>query len=189
MEKIDINTKLKDWNRYYRNVISDYQEMKTIYPFSCLSIPPTVNPVLATIRVVAANKELIDGAMAIKDDFLGEYSRNLYIEIPFDYRKTGCKVYGASWVDMKKYSEKDIHFYKDDKYKEYGYELCVGTPESFPLMKNVILENVRTAENMLIAYEKVMTGEGEKLELIAYAHSYAGRKQFLKNNKKYIPRS
>ncbi len=187
MEKVGLNIELKDWKMYYKNVIADYQEMKNVYPFSYLSILPTVKSEVATIRVVAANKDLIDSAKAIKEDFLGEYTRKLYMEIPFDYRNLGCKVYGAGWIDMKKISEKDIHFYKDENYKEYGYELCVGTPESFPLMKNVILENVRTAENMLIAYEKVMTGEAEKLELIAYAHSDAGRKQFLKNNKKYIP--
>ena len=29
---------------------------------------------------------------------------------------------------------------------QYGLQICVGTPESFPLMGNVILENVKTAE-------------------------------------------
>jgi hypothetical protein len=60
------------------------------------------------------------------------------------------------------------------------------TPESFPLMKNVILENIRTAENMLIAYERVMAGESETLDLIAYSHGDKGREQFKKNRKKYI---
>ena len=68
------------------------------------------------------------------------------------------------------------------------YSLCVGLPESFPLMKNVILENVKTAENMLIAYERVMTGVSNTLELIAYSHGEHGSKEFQHNKLRYTSR-
>lgn len=188
MEGIGINTEITEWNQYYRDVMADYREMKEIYPFSCLTILPTVHEEIASARVIAASKDLIYKARAVEEDFLGEYSRQLYIEIPYDYREIGCKVYGAGWVDLKKLREDEIHFSINERLPDYGYELCVGTPESFTLMKNVILENVKTAENMLIAYEKVMTGATERLNLIAYAHGDAGRKQFQNNNRKYISR-
>ena len=185
MEGFEIITDKNIWNQYYSNVIADFEELKDYYPFCTLSIPPSTKPELATIKVVAANKVLIESTGALKTDFTEEYSRELFVIIPFDYRKTGCKVYGAMWIDIIKFEDKDIHFYEQSVLPPYGYELCVGVPESFPLMKNVILENVKTAENMLIAYERVMSGESERLELIAYAHGNNGRKQYRQNNTKY----
>ncbi len=176
-----------DWKQYYADVLTDFRELKDSYPFSYLTILPTVKPGPAAIRVVAANKALIEMTCSVESDFTDDYSRELHIEIPVNYRKNGCKVYGARWVDLKKFEDKDIHFYNRVKPHPFGYELCIGTPESFPMMKNVILENVKTAENMLIAYERVMTGGSDCLELIAYAHGEKGRKQFLQNRVKYLP--
>lgn len=176
-----------NWKHYYADILTDFRELKESYPFSYLTIPPTVKPEFASIRVVAANKALIKMTGAVESDFTDDYSRELHIEIPVDYRENGCKVYGARWVDLKKLEDKDIHFYNRTKHHPFGYELCIGTPESFPLMKNVILENVKTAENMLIAYERVMAGASDRLELIAYTHGENGRKQFLQNRAKYLP--
>jgi hypothetical protein len=106
-----------------------------------------------------------------------------------EYREVGCNVYGAGWVDIGRFDENDIHFFADDGKlipSKHGFHLCVGTPESFPMMQNVILENVRTADNMLVAYERVMVGASNKVELIAYAHGNEGRKQFSHNKSRFI---
>ncbi len=188
MERFVINMQNIDWKQYYVDVLTDFRELKENYPFSNLTILPTNEPALATIRVVAANKKLIEMTGAVETDFTDEYSRELRIVIPTDYRENGCKVYGARWVDLKKFEDKDIHFCNHAQLQPDGYELCVGTPESFPLMKNIILESVKTAENMLIAYERVMTGYTDSVELIAYAHGNKGRKQFQQNRARYLPR-
>ena len=139
--------------------------------------------------MVAVNKGLIDMVNGVESDFLGDYSKELHLHVPVDYRNIGCIVYGAGWINIDKLAYEDIHFY----YKEgrlirtrYGLQICVGTPESFPLMENVILENVKTAENMMIAYERVMIGASEKPEMIAYSHGETGRYQFRQNRKRYI---
>lgn len=191
MGRFTINTYDTEWNLYYRNVITDFKELKEHYPFSCLTIPPTVQPELATIRVVAANRELIEMTGAEEADFTGAYTRELRLIVPHSYRQKGCEVFGADWVDLNRFEHKDIHFFHDNGNPirtRFGLHICVGTPESFLLMKNVILENVRTAENMLIAYERVMAGNSERLELIAYAHGEKGRIQFQQNRARYIPR-
>lgn len=165
--------------------------MKEQYPFSYLTIPPTVKPMEVEIRVVAASKGLIDMVCGVESDFLGAYSKELHLCVPVNYRNKGCIVYGADWVKTEKFADDDIHFFHEDGElirTRHGLQICVGTPESFPLMRNVILENVRTAENMLIAYERVMTGATEKLEMIAYAHGEDGRIQFQQNRKRYIPK-
>ena len=180
-----------NWNEYYKNVLADYRGMKKQYPFSYLTILPTVKPSLATMKVIAANKDLIELGNSREADFLGQYSRELFLIVPANYKQAGCSVYGAKWLDFEKFRQEDLHFYPDDNAqlkRLYGNKLCVGTPDSFPLMKNVILENVRTAENMLIAYEKIITGASDALELIAYAHGEDGRQQFRKNRTKYIPK-
>ncbi len=178
-------SKQSEWEKYYIDVKNDFDELNEMYPFSWLTIAPTVYNSLAFIRVIAANKNLITRCLAQEQDFLGEYSKELYIEVPLDYQKSGCKVYGAKWVDIKRFEHKDIHFYNHLKIENQGYELCVGIPESFSMMKNVILESVKTAENMLIAYERVMVGETSKLELLAYEHGEKGHKQFRNDKAKY----
>lgn len=165
--------------------------MKEQYPFCYLTIPPTIKPSEAEIRVVAVNKGLIEMVSGIENDFLGDYSKELHLHVPVDYRNRGCTVYGAGWIKTEKLANEDIHFFHNEGRlirTRYGLQICVGTPESFSLMKNVILENVKTAENMLIAYERVMIGASKKLEMIAYSHGEKGRSQFQKNRKRYIPK-
>lgn len=186
MEEKYISTQSIIWKQYYRSVLADFKELKLYYPFSKLTVLPSIQPEIATLRVVAANKDLIDLTGAVETDFTEEYSKELHIEIPLDYKLTGCKVLGAKWVNSDMLKDDEIHFYNKSTPNPHGFELCVGIPESFPLMKNVILENVRTAENMLIAYERVMTGESKHLILIAYAHGETGQKQYQKNKSKYI---
>lgn len=103
----------------------------------------------------------------------------------YDYKNIGCWVYGAKWFEKGVFLDKDIHFFHENGRlirTDYGYQFCVGTPDSFSTMHNVILENIRTAENMLIAYEEVMSGRADKLHLIAYAHGERGIEQYRKEN-------
>lgn len=177
-----------DWNLYYNSVRADFHGLKARYPFCSLTILPTAKPSLAEIRVVAVCKELIDAVYGVESDFIGEYSRELHLYVPTNYQETGCTVYGAGWVKTDKLANEDVHFFHEDWMlirTQYGLKMCVGTPESFSMMKNVILENVRTAENMLIAYERVMRGDSNRVELIAYAHGDEGRNQFKQNRKRY----
>ena len=178
-----------DWNQYYNDVKLDFNEMSEQYPFCYLTIPPTIKPSEAVIRVIAVNKGLISMVDGVETDFIGTFSKELYIHVPLNYKNKGCIVYGGNWIKTEKLVDKDIHFFKNNGKlirTQYGFQLCVGTPESFMLMDNVILENVKTAENMLIAYERVMAGKTDTLEMIAYEHGERGRKQFLQNRKKYV---
>jgi len=52
-------------------------------------------------------------------------------------------------------------------------------------MENVILENIRTAEKMLMAYELYQTGETKSLELNAYSHGTKGINEYAKDKKRY----
>ena len=165
--------------------------MKIVYPFSYLTILPTVTPSLATIRVIAVTASLISETYSIESDYLGEYTKELHVDVPVNYREVGCTVYAGKWIDLNKCRYEDIHIQQSKGHyirNHYGYSLCVGTPESFSFMGNVILENVRTADNMLVAYERIMRGEADRLELNAYAHGDVGRMQFNNNRKKYISR-
>ena len=77
----------------------------------------------------------------------------------------------------------DRHFY--EKGKNGMREFCVGVNESFQTLNNVILENVKTAENMLIAYEQVQKGITLRARLIGYAHGNKGEKEYERDRKKY----
>lgn len=178
-----------EWQLYSSSVDSDFRELKEQYPFCTFLASLTAQHEVVRIRAIAANRDLIQETLAVQSDFLGEYSRELHIEVPVDYKTAGCKVYGAKWLDIRRFEKQDLHFFDLPKQYQHGYLMCVGLRESFPMMKNVILENVRTAENMLIAYERVMTGAATKLELIAYSHdAEVGKKQFRQNKARYIPK-
>ena len=175
--------------KYSRDVQNDFTELKGTYPFSTLTFPLCCRPECALIRVGAVNKILVDAVNGVETDFLGEYSKELYLKVPVDYKENGCYVYGARWLDITKLNFQDIHLVREKSITEntiWGYKLCVGTPESFAWMQNVILENVRTAEQMLIGYEHIMRGETKSLDIIAYDHGDAGRKQFKKNKHRFI---
>lgn len=159
---------------FQKTVHKDFSDLKKHYPFSYW-IEGTEDPI---IRVVAANKLKIKEINALEEDFLGQYSKNLLVIIHKDYKENGCIVYGGKWIDTKKIHPNDIHFYPETFFPTLGYKLCVGVPESFRNMQNILLENVRTAENMLIAYESLMEGSCKELILNSYSHGNLGRAQY-----------
>lgn len=172
--------------QYYKDVLSDFAEVKEEYPFCYLTIPPTVEPQRAEICVVAANCRLIAECYAVKEDFIGDYSKKLRLSIPADYKDKGCKVYGGAWIDSNKIPEAHRHFYPArGLYKSYGYEFCVGVPDSFKTLKNVILENIRTAEHLLIAYENYLCGNTDSIVIEGYSHGDRGILEYGKNKEKY----
>lgn len=168
---------------YDRSVAEDISELKTIYPFTTYSCYPTTTKKPITIKVIAADINLIQKTCATKEDFLHEYRKDLEIIVPFSYKETGCIVYGGQWLDLNKIPSECRHFFQ--KCEDGRFSLCVGVPDSFKLMKNVILENVRTAANMLNAYEFYLTGKTKKLELIAYAHGQKGIYEYYEKKEKY----
>lgn len=175
------------WSNYYRSVLADYSGLKDEYPFSHLFIPPTSKPGFASISVIAVNNTIIKAVEGGPKDFLGEYSKLIYLEIPLDYQQRGCKVFGCGWVDCRRLRKEDLHFFKS-KGNKFGYQMCVGVPESFSSMKNVLLEVVKTADNMLVAYERVQRDPSKRLILNAYAHGDVGREAYQKDKKRYVSR-
>ena len=109
------------------------------YPFTNSVITPSAIPEPIILNVVAVNIGLIGECNAQENDFKGEYSKELKIIIPYDYTRNGCKIYGASWIDLEKIPQKDYHFIGKENGK---YLFCVGVPQSFILLNNVLLENV-----------------------------------------------
>lgn len=174
---------IDDKRKYIEQVKNDFIQLKEQYPFATLSIAPTVDILPATIRVTAANKELIDTMLAVQSDFQGDYSRDLYIVVPFDYQKNGCDVYGGKWIKKEYLKNSELHFH--GKEEDGKWMFCVGVPNSFGQMKNVILENIRTAENMLIAYEALQKGYTKKLNLKAYSHGDKGKEEYERDKRKY----
>lgn len=171
-----------DYKEYYNKAQEDIMELKQEYPFTKKLIIPSVIPEPIILSVVAANTRLIRECNAKEIDFKGEFSKELKVIIPYDYMRNGCKIYGASWIDLEKIPKKDHHFNGKEKDK---YLFCVGVPQSFIHLKNVLLENVRTAENMMVAYESYQRGITKKVELIAYSHGDEGKNEYDRNRKQY----
>ena len=132
-------------------------------------------------RLDESKEELMSLGISEMRERFGSKAKEIIV--PFDYKKAGCKVYGGKWIDTKLVKEEYQHF--NGKRKDGCYLFCVGVPESFLKMENVILENIRTAEKMLIAYELYQTGETRSLELNAYSHGTKGINEYAKDKKRY----
>ena len=172
-------------NLYYKSVQKDFKELKSVYPFSYLTILPTVEASTAIIKVIAVSKNIIDITGATKEDLVGNYSKELWIDVPIKYKEDGCNVFGGKWIDKKKIPQDQQHFYNLDPLK--GYRLCVGVPESFRTMENVILEKVRTSDHILTAYADYMSGRAKMIILKQYSHGDRGVYEYRKEKRK-IPK-
>lgn len=168
---------------YYHKVCENIRELQDIYPFTTFTCPPTVQIQPVTVYVIAADKNLVQKTCAMRQDFLQRYSKELEVIVPFDYQTAGCKVYGGSWIDLDKIPSEYQHFH--GRLSDGRLCFCVGVPESFGKMRNVVLECVRTADRMLTAYELFQSGQTETVELISYAHGQEGIDEYRGEKKKY----
>lgn len=175
--------KTADVKQYYQNVKLDFEELHNKYPFSMIELPPTKEPYEATVIVVAAEKSLIESLNATEEDFTKRYSKLLEVIIPHDYKKKGCKVFGGDWIASDSIPQQVVHW--NSRLKDGRYELCIGVPDSFANLKNPLLESIRTADNLLVAYERYQTGNIDHVELNAYSHGEAGKREYEKSRKKY----
>lgn len=163
--------------------MSDVIELKDQYPFTKRILIPTTSVSPIELDITAVRADVINQTGANEADFLGKYSRRLHLIIPYDYRKKGCLVYGGKWIDRNKIPDRYQHF--NGVGQDGSLLLCVGVPESFAQLTNVILECVKTADNMLTAYERYQCGRSKSLELISYAHGERGINEYKKGKKKY----
>lgn len=169
-----------DYHQYYSEVHRKLLEVKKIYPFIKVIYIPTMEPRPVEIKVIAVNQDIISVTGAHEEDFCHQYSRELQVVIPFDYASQGCLVYGGAWIDTKKMKSQFQHF---NGKKGDDYLFCVGVPDSFSKYDNVILENIKTADMMLTAYEEYQSGRNKELELIAYSHGDRGINEYNKEQK------
>lgn len=169
---------------YYCSVSKDVTEAKKEYkyieemPTICLS-----KPTLKVYRVLAVSNEILNETLSSGEDFLGKYSREIYVVVPLDYKKNGCLVYGAKWENIFEIPDKHLHINK--RYANNGYhELCIGVPQSFSKEKNAFLSSIRTAEHILRAYMLFLSNESKNINLLAYSHGEEGVKEYEKNQRK-----
>lgn len=180
-----------------RSIQSDFDELSRFYPFSSIVFFNVNSRYLACITAVAASVELINAINGREEDFTGNYSRTVFLFVPVDYKECGCHVYGCGWIDFDYIADKDKHFYLDSinirrgkkvetiyKYlpTPFGYRMCVGVPESFSRLKNVLLECLKTADNLLTAYERIMRGISRTLAVSSYSHGNLGRREFIEES-------
>ena len=170
--------------KYFSIVEQHITELKSNYPF--VKSIELKNQSLISLEVIAVNKKIIDITNANENDLCGEYSKKVIVIIPLDYPNCHCKIYGAKWLDTSKISNNDKHFYPGC---DLGLDFCVGVPNSVKNLSNVLLENIRTIEVMLIAYEKLQKGESKKLELKSYSHGKDGENEYEKDKEKYISKN
>ena len=169
--------------KYFENVSNDLIAVKAYYPFTQIIAYPFSNPGEIELKVVAVNKNILHNINGKKEDFTNKYSKELKVIIPYNYKSTGCKIFGGKWFDETIIPSKERHFYS--KLPDGDFELCIGVPQSFANMENPILEAIKTAENIMLAYEFFQKGISTKINLYSFSHGGKGIEQFKKEKIKY----
>lgn len=183
---------VKSLNEYYARAKRDFKELHAVYPFTKLTIYPTAKFSFIVIDGIAVSRLIIDKVQGKPKDFLGKYSKKIRLILKDKYWVNGCSVYCGDWINVDRFKIQKQHFFRKKGNlirNEYGLKICVGTPESFAMMNNVVLESVRTADNLLVAYERAQsTNEYDKLLLKSYSHGELGKKEYLMDKHRYICR-
>ena len=91
-------------------LLYDIKELRKEYPFTKIVAYPYANPTKIELKVIAVNNRIIRECNAQADDFKGEFSKEIKVVIPFDYKNRGCDIYGGSWFDIDKIPFEDRHF-------------------------------------------------------------------------------
>lgn len=175
---------ISEYEKYLDDVRRDVTETKQYYPLLKRTIFPYSEPCPITLVVIAVSKSFMEKTGVSKEYLTTQNSRAIEVIIPYDYKQRGCLIYGGDWIDETKLTEAEKHF--NGKRKDGSYLLCVGVPASFRKYSNVLLENIKTAERMLNAYDLLLSGITNNLELIAYSHGKKGEIEYEKRNKRNI---
>lgn len=171
---------------YKNDVLKDYEELIKIYPLFSFFRPPLSYNHYYCLKGYLIDKKEIDD-LNITNEHLPEYDKKVYVVIPPNYKDVGCYVYDRFSFDVNIIPEEDRHMYDDDSIKGYSC-LCVGVPNSFKQMKNVILEAIKTSSNIVKAYMSYINKLSDKIELLAYSHGDKGKKEYESNKEKYRPK-
>ena len=87
-------------DNYYKDVEKDIEELRKEYPFTKIVAYPYAKPTKIELKVIAVNNRIIRECKAQADDFKGEFSKEIKVVVPFDYKNRGCDIYGGSWFDI-----------------------------------------------------------------------------------------
>lgn len=164
---------------YCHNVFSDLDEVLKIYPYTKIIVYPYAEPAELELRVIAVNANMIKEISGNIADFTSRYSKEIKVVIPFNYKLDGCRVYGGAWINDKLIKYEDKHYYS--LCKDGTRELCIGIPNSFRNYSNPILESIKTAENLLLAYELYLEGLTKTVEINSFPHGIRGIKAYNKS--------
>lgn len=179
----------------------DFSELRKEYPFSRMVY---VKADLICFEVwTYSSTDLAKFCLSFDEIKLVQNSRRAYLIAREDYVRSGALVYAfGGWDNLSRIEKKDQHFYNPSipegiEYgpllnfiKNGGREVCVCVPSDVPTMDNPLLENVKTLDHMLAAYDQVIRGKSDRVVLHAYSHGLKGIEEYEKdrrrNNRKRI---
>lgn len=159
-----------------------FNKTKDVYPFIS-NIDYPAKDYFIKFDVIIANKKSIEHLSSSEKDYLGDYSMEAVVFVPYDYLENGCHVYCKKWANVERIPSDRLHF-ELKTYQDFT-KLCIGVTGSFARLKNPILESIKTAEHVLTAYKLFLLGYTTDIILIDYAHNNAGIEEYKNDKKRY----
>lgn len=169
--------------KFFHQIERDISEASHYYPWlTCQHVrsPSAKDMTAAVISVIAVNKDIINQTECSKEDCISEYSHQIILYADENYQTNGCTVFGGQWIKPKLIPFEEQHWYKNMALKDGTKCLCIGIPQSFADQRNVILESIKTAENLLTYYQILQEGKTPPAKLIQYSHGDLGIYEYRK---------
>ena len=156
----------------------DFTELRRKYPFTKVI---QQNKYEIHYEVFAINIELLK-KLDIDEDYLRDetYHKRIYLIVKNDYLTNGPIVYSLEdWPNLDKIPENNMHFYFNKLVNGRGYRTCSCVQIANRHMDNPLLENVKSTEMLLSAYELFLLGINDIVVLRQYSHGDKGVEEFL----------
>ena len=170
----------------------DFKEAIRYYPFSQMIL---VTPYEIHFEVYAINKEEIE-QLGLKKSMIAEeeFNKRLVLVVDNDYREFGPTVYSMEkWKGLDAIPEESKHFYdfkiirleggefvlnRPGFVEGRGYQTCTSVSKANRDMENPLLENIKSADNLLKSYELFLRGINKEIVLRQYKHGDEGVKEY-----------
>lgn len=172
----------------------DFRAMRDEYPFSRMV---WVRRDLIVFETWGYSRAYIEKFNRQFDDVVTEErSKRILLLVDNDYVRKGATPYALEgWSGLDMIDSSDRHFYDTQKPREDcpplmefwergAKEICPCVPMAVLEMENPLLENVRTVDHLLSAYEQFLKGNTSRVVLREYSHNEEGEREYARERKR-----
>jgi hypothetical protein len=158
------------YNEYHNDFLKLFDDIRKHFPFLSINNFPYANPhKTISLSGILITKELSDECLLTTEDELLQFGLKVFIVIPYDFKKTGIKVFDYfNVIDF----ESIPYEYRHYRYTQRENLSICTHHKDFIKSEDPILSVLKSAWHLFVEYKKYeRTG---KFNLSCLSHNYRG---------------